>query len=147
MAQRGLPISTDPLDGHIARTVHVLVAEGPSCRDSRKRLAAVHLLVDGAIFVELLRDGFPRFLRNDEDADAELRHYARRFGRHCRSIGAALERLERLGTDVDARLLQIFAVVLAVTLLETFDDHLGVFDEALARLPHVHAEAVVLDAR
>src|SRR5205823_7631136 len=42
---------------------------------------------------------------------------------------------------------QVLAVVLAVTALEPLDDHVGVFDEALARLGHVEAERLELDAR
>src|SRR5256885_13120451 len=60
------------------------------------------------------------------------------------AAGAAAERLERRGPDGRAWLLHERAVVLAVAVLESLQQHLRGFDEALARFLHRHAEAVEL---
>src|SRR5208283_887991 len=93
------------------------------------------------------RDGLPRLLRNDQDADAELRHDARGLGRDGGRVSASLERLERLRPDVAPRLLDIFAVVFAVAFLESLEQHLRRFDKALARFAERNAEPFELDSR
>src|ERR1700739_2515882 len=67
MPQRGVPVAADILDRHLSRAVGALAEDRPSRRDRWQRLAAVHLLINGSILAELLRDGFPRFLRDNQD--------------------------------------------------------------------------------
>jgi hypothetical protein len=100
------------------------------------------LAVNRAVLAELLGDRLPRLLGNDEDAETELGHDARRLGRDCRGVRAAAERLEGERTDVAPRLAEELAVVLAIALLEPPQDHMGVLDEPLAGLVHVDAEAL-----
>jgi hypothetical protein len=86
-------------------------------------------------------------VRYDEDTNAELRHDARRLGRDSGRVSASLERLERLRPDIAARLLDVFAVVFAVALLESLEQHLRRFDKALARFAERNAEAFEFDPR
>src|SRR5881409_1418840 len=137
-------IAADVPARHLARALGVAVAEGPPRRDGRRRLRAVDLAVDGAVRIQLLGHLVPRLLRDDQDPDAQARHDRQRVRRDGRRVGAAAERLERRGPDGRAWLLHERAVVLAVAVLESLQQHLRGFDEALARFLHRHAEAVEL---
>src|SRR5438876_3637685 len=139
-----LVIAADVPARHLARALGVAVAEGPPRRDGRRRLCAVDLAVDGAVRIQLLGHLVPRLLRDDQDPDAQARHDRQRVRRDGRRVGAAAERLERRGPDGRAWLLHERAVVLAVAVLESLQQHLRGFDEAQARFLHRHAEAVEL---
>src|SRR2546428_633510 len=139
-----LVVAADVAARHLARALGVGVAEGPPRRDGRRRLRAVDLAVDGAVRIQLLGHFVPRLLRDDQDPDAQARHDRQRVRRDGRRVGAAAERLERRGPDGRARLLHERAVVLAVAVLESLQQHLRGFDEALAGFVHRHAEAVEL---
>src|SRR5215469_10642927 len=147
VAQGGVPVAADVFDRHLVRAIDARVAERPARRYGRQRLAAIHLSVDGAVFVQLLRHRLPRLLRDNEDADPEFCHDARGFRRHRGGIGSALEALERFWPNIAPGLLDELSIVFYVTLLEAFEDHLRILDEALAGLAHLDAKALVFNSR
>ena len=64
----------------VLATIPALSQLPASLNPGGERLLAVHLPVDRAVFVQLLGERVPRLLRNDQDADPELRHDAHRLG-------------------------------------------------------------------
>ena len=145
VVEHAAEIATDPSARLLAGALRVGIAERPARGHRGKRLHAVDLAVERVVLGQLLGHLFPRLLRNDEDAHAELGHDLHRLGGDGGGIGAAAKALEGRGPDVRARLADELAVELAVTLLQSLQQHLGVLDEALAALAHGHAEPVELD--
>jgi hypothetical protein len=141
----GAPVFADVRARVLGRAIDVLVAVGPAADDRRRGVDAVHVAKRLAIVVELGRDDIPRLLRDDEDADPELRHDLRGFRRHGGGVGAAPERLERPRAELAAPLLHERAVELHPAALEPFEDHLRRLDEDRAALLLVDAEAFELD--
>src|SRR5690606_36062433 len=105
-------------------------------------MARPHLVVD----VEVLLHVVPRFLRNHQQADAELGHDRYRVGADRGGERSAAEGLERLRPDVASRLLYEAAIELHPAALEPFEHEPRRLDEALARFVHRYAEAVEFDA-
>ncbi len=144
--QHRVVIGADIFDRTFIGGLFVLVAIGPAELQCRRRLGAGILQILGAVAVEFGNQFFPGLLRDHENADAELRHDLDRLRTDRRRIGASAERLERAGTDFAARLLDVFAVKLAIAVLQPFEKHLRILDEGAAALVHVEAIAFELDA-
>ena len=145
VVEHGAVVAADVLDRHLARPLGAFVDEGPAGRDRLRRVTAVDLAIERVVLGQLLLDLAPRLLRDDEQADAEPRHDARAFGTDRGGIGAAAEALEGRRPDGDRRLLVVLALVFHDAALEALQQRLAVFDEQLAAVAHVEAEAVELD--
>src|SRR5205814_1573922 len=122
------------------------IAEDPARADGGQCADPVHLAIALAVRRQLGGDDVPRFLRDDQDADAQLRHDAARLGGHRGSICAALEGSERSGPDWLPRLADELARILRIARLERPEQHLRALHEAGARLLHRDAEALELHA-
>ena len=105
------------------------------------RLDALQLEEPLAVGLELGLGGVPRLLGDHHEADAHAGHDLHRLGRHRRGERAALEAGERIGPDLDRRLLVELAVVLHRARLEGVEQGVAVLLEPAARLAHRHAEA------
>jgi hypothetical protein len=79
VAEHGVPVAADVADRHLARALRIGIAERPPGADGRRRVDAVHLAVRLPVLAELGGHDVPGLLRDDQDADAELRHDVRRL--------------------------------------------------------------------
>jgi hypothetical protein len=129
-----LPVAADIFARHRFGFGTILVAEHPAGEDRRRRCGVVYLGIDAPVVRHLRDDRVPRFLRDDEQPDAEPGHDLRRFRRHGGGIAAPFERLRGAWSHVFARLLIVFAIEFAIALLEAGQHHLRRFDE-----PHCDA--------
>src|SRR5579859_4432335 len=89
----------------------------------------------------------PASLRDDQYAQAELRHDLRRFGTHTRRIETILRMRDRPWADLDLWNLVVLAVERKTGLRQALTDDDRALHEAVARLLHVDAETVVFDRR
>ena len=141
---RGFPIAADPAHCHLSSLRFVLITEGPTGNDGCRGRRVVHLLEHIAIRRQLRIDHVPGFLRDNENADAQLRHDFHRLWRHRSRISAAFERALGLGPNVHAWLLIELALKLGMTALQTGQHQLRGFDKTLARFVHWHTKAFEL---
>ena len=136
-------VGTDPLSRHVLGALRILVHEEEAPAQGLRRVGAVHVAVHLVVHLEIPPDDVPRLLRNDQQADAQLRHDRHGFGRHGRGIRAAPEGIGGVRADVAPRLAGVLAAF-DVALFEPLQDQFGVFHETVAALVLVDAEPVVL---
>src|SRR5262249_30616065 len=111
----------------------------------RDRLIA-KVAIDLIVTFQLGSGGVPVALRHDEDPEPELGHDLGGF----RTDGGAVYAIGkiRVGLRANAHLgnLKIFTLVREAVVLQRLDHDFGRLDEALARLLHRDAEAIIFNA-
>ena len=138
-------IGSDPLGGPFFGSLGVFIHIEETAAEWLGRLGAgILFLPDLVVDLEISFDDIPRFLRNDQQADAEPGHDRHGLRRDCRSIGATLKRVGRVGADIAAGLLDRRAAF-DIAFLQSVHDEFGVFNKAFAALVLVDPKSVILD--
>src|SRR5262249_53427880 len=123
-------IGSNVLVSHLFGPIGMLVHKEKTAAERWRCFSAIrfpiHLMVD----LKILLDDIPGFLRNHQKANTKLRHDGHGLRRHRRRVGTSAERLEWIGPNVSAWLLER-GTTLDVALLQAVEYQLGVFDEAL----------------
>ena len=135
----GPPLQVDvphPLDLR-----RILAHAGHDHQHRLGRLGPLELVEPPAVGLELGLGGVPRLLGDHHEAHAHAGHDLHRLRRHGRRERAALEGGERVGPDLDRRLLVQLAVVGHDAGLEGFEQGVAVLLEPAAGLPHRDPEA------